>query len=125
MALHWTISVDTMQDRVLRGAGAVEGALFDGGVTTTASDFTVTSWAGQYVSITITGDAYYRWCEAGGDTFDYSTEQKVAASAAANQGIVDRLPAGRHVLQVPHGSGAILLKIAAVAGTIDVRIARA
>ncbi len=124
MTLHWVISVDTMQDRVLRGAGAVEGALFDGGVSTTASDFTMTAWLGQYIAITVTGDAYYRWCEAGGDAFDYTTEQKVAASAAANQGIVGRLPTGRHMLQVPHGDGAILLKVAAVSGTIDVRIER-
>lgn len=124
MSVSWHVGISDGAINVIRGPGIVEGACFDGAVTTTATSFTLTPWNGRLVAVTITGAAFYRWATATSATLDTTTE-RTNASAAVNLDIAGRLPEGRHTLTVPKvdgGSDAVFLRIAATTGTIDVRV---
>ena len=115
----------------VQGAG-IYGGLCDLAVSTTKTFFDLTAWKGRCITVSVTGDAYYKWAHVSSETLDITTELLTATTAGTTGiNIAGRLEEGATTLVVPFpipagtptANDAIVgLLIAAVASTVDVRI---
>jgi hypothetical protein len=125
------VSISEAAAQSVQGAG-IYGGLCDLAVSTTKTFFDLTAWKGRCITVSVTGDAYYKWAHVTGETLDITTEHLVASTAGTTGAdIAGRLEEGSTPLVVPMpypsatptaGDAVVGLLIAAVASTIDVRI---
>jgi hypothetical protein len=116
----------------VQGAG-IRGGLCKLAVTTTKQFFTLTAWRGRLINVQVTGDGYYKFDHVSSGTLDISSEPVTAEAVvtATTANIAGRLYAGPNYLTVPvpiasatpvATDSVVGILVAAVSGTIDVRI---
>lgn len=107
-----------MATDVVTGA---QGGLQKTDVGTGETTFTVTTWKGRYVKITVVGGRLLYVFAATAITIDETTETLNAASPLATA--PDTLEDGASVHEfVPAAAGAMLLRVKAEVGTVSVRV---